>query len=250
VLSPKFLLFAIVLASGTVHAQEPQVKVNVLNVCTPSADEQSEMAAALAKIPRSPQFGPDFEVSRGRSTLSDTPEFLKMGAAAQLSSDSATSAYVRVRQEFPPKALFSTVQYSFSQDSKNLVETLVLRLRDVKDLIQVSIEDSAAAVTSPATMLSTSTPVSRVKLERFGKSSVVLARCQASPGAPAPDQSAYEPLFRSANSIMSDYRGLLGARRMVPDELARVNATQNVRTKSIATPNKPASPLKKEAPHQ
>lgn len=250
-ISPKHL-FLIVVALGFVNVlaqekdKEPQVKVNVLNVCSPSAEEKSEIANALSKIPRTPQFAPDFEVSRGRSTLTDTPDFLKMGASAQLSSDAATSTYVRVRREFPAKAVFSTVQYSFSQDSKNLVETLVLRLRDVKDLIQISIEDSAAAVTSPATMLSTSTPVSRVKLERFGKSSVVLARCQGSQAGPAPDQSAYEPLFRSATSIMSDYRGVLGARRMVPDELARVNAISAVRSKSIALPNKPSEALKKK----
>lgn len=219
-------------------AQEPQVKVNVLNVCTPSADEQKEIAAALAKIPRQPQFAPDFEVSRGRSTLSDTPDFLKMGAAAQVSADNSTASYVRVRREFPAKQMFSTVQYSFSQDPKNLVETLVLRLRDPKDLMQVSIEDSASAVAGAAAMLGTNTPVSRVKLERFGKSSIVLARCQGQEGAPPPDQSAYEPLFRSATSIMSDYRGLLGARRMVPDELARVNATGSAKRKSAPEPAK------------
>ncbi|MFZ0137730.1 MAG: hypothetical protein WAK89_11765, partial [Candidatus Sulfotelmatobacter sp.] len=31
---------------------EPQVKVNMLNVCTPSAEEQKEIAAALARIPK------------------------------------------------------------------------------------------------------------------------------------------------------------------------------------------------------
>ena len=108
------------------------MKVNVLNVCSPSPDEQKEIGAALAKIPRQPQFASDFEVSRGRSTLSDTPDFLKMGATAQVSPEVATSNYVRVRREFAGKALFSTVQYSFSQDAKNLVETLVLRLREPK----------------------------------------------------------------------------------------------------------------------
>src|SRR5258708_26147661 len=56
--------------------------------------------------------------------------------------------WVRVRREFPDATLFSNVQYSFSVDSKNMVETLVLRVRDPKDLIQVSIEDSASAVPS------------------------------------------------------------------------------------------------------
>ena len=103
-----------------------------------------------------------------------------------------------------------------------MVETLVFRVRDPKDLLQVSIEDSASAVTPPATMLSSSTPASRIKLERFGKSSVVLARCSGSEAGPPPDQSAYEPLFQSASSILSNYRGLLGARTTVPAELERI----------------------------
>ncbi len=238
--SPRILLLTGLIWSISVVAQEPQVKVNVLNVCSPSADEQKEIGAALAKIPRQPQFASDFEVSRGRSTLSDTPDFLKMGATAQVSPEVATSNYVRVRREFAGKALFSTVQYSFSQDAKNLVETLALRLREPKDLMQVSIEDNASAITTPASMLTTNTPVSRIKLERFGKSSIVLARCQGSEGGPPPDQSAYEPLFRSATSIMSDYRGLLNARRMVPDELARVSAVGAAKAKSTGAPAKPA----------
>ena len=103
-----------------------------------------------------------------------------------------------------------------------MVETLVFRVRDPKDLMQVSIEDSASAVTTPATMLTSSTPASRIKLERFGKSSVVLARCSGTEAGPPPDQSAYEPLFQSASSILSNYRGLLGARTTVPEELERV----------------------------
>jgi hypothetical protein len=166
-----------------------------------------------------------------------------MGATAQVSPEVATSKYVRVRREFAGKALFSTVQYSFSQDAKNLVETLVLRLRDPKDLMQVSIEDNASAVTTPAAMLTTNTPVSRIKLERFGKSSVVLARCQGSQGSAPPDQTVYEPLFRSATSIMSDYRGLLNARRMVPDELTRVAAVGAPKPRSTDTssPKQPRS---------
>jgi hypothetical protein len=132
--------------------------------------------------------------------------------------------WVRVRREFPEAALFSNVQYSFSVDSTNMVETLVLRVREPKDkdLMEISIEDSASAVASAAAMLSTSTPVSRVKLERFGKASVVLTRCAGGEGTPATNQSAYEPIFRAASSIMERYRDALGARRMVPQELARL----------------------------
>jgi hypothetical protein len=102
-----------------------------------------------------------------------------------------------------------------------MIETIVLRLREPKDLMQISIEDSASSVASPAAMLSTNTPVSRIKLERFGKPSVVLARCSGAEG-PATDQTAYEPIFKAASSIMSRYRDELRVRRMVPQELARL----------------------------
>jgi hypothetical protein len=142
--------------------------------------------------------------------------------------------WVRVRREFPDATLFSNVQYSFSVDSKNMVETLVLRVRDPKDLMQVSIEDSASAVASATAMLSSNTPVSRVKLERFGKSSVVLARCSGAEGNPATDQSAYEPIFHAASSIMERYRDALGVRKMVPQELARLGVGTSVRTPTKA----------------
>jgi hypothetical protein len=216
---------------------QPQVKVNVLNVCTPSPDEQKEIASALDHVPKQPLFSPDFEVDRGRSTLEQRPDFLKAGVSAQFSSDSGTAAWVRLRREFSVQALFSTVQYSFSQDPMNMVETLAFHVRDPKDLLQVSIEDSASSVTTPAAMLGTNTPASRIHLERFGKSSVVLARCSASEDKPAPDQSAYEPLFRSASSIVANYRALLEARRVVPEELARLGASgasKSKQAKSVA----------------
>ena len=169
----------------------------MLNVCSPSPAEQQEIASALARVPKQPLFAADFEIDRGRSSLDVGPGFLQPGSGSQMSSDPGVANWVRIRREFSVQALFSTVQYSFSSDPKNMVETLVFRVRDPKDLMQVSIEDSASAVTSPATMLPTSTPASRVKLERFGKSSVVLARCLGTEAGPAPDQSAYEPLFQS-----------------------------------------------------
>jgi hypothetical protein len=118
-------------------------------------------------------------------------------------------------------------------------------VRDPKDLMQVSIEDSASAVTTPGTMLTSGTPASRIKLERFGKSSVVLARCLASAAGPAPDQSAYEPLFQSASAILSNYRGLLGARTTVPDELERVaGATDKPKAAKSSSAKKPAAKMK------
>lgn len=201
-------------------AQQPPVKVNVINVCAPSAGEQKELSAALNRVPARPAFSKDYEVARGHSTLDQSapiPGMPVLPAGAVSAAD-----WVRVRREFPDATLFSNVQYSFSVDSTNMVETLVLRVRDPKDLMQVSIEDSASTVTSAAAMLSTSTPVSRVKLERFGKSSVVLTRCSGGEGTPATDQSVYEPIFHAASSIMERYRDALGARKMVPQELAHL----------------------------
>jgi len=227
------------------QASQPQVKVNMLNVCSPSPEEQQEIASALARIPKQPLFSPDFEVDRGRSTLEERTDFLKAGESAQFSSDSGTADWVRIRREFSVQAWFSTVQYSFSHDPKNMVETLIFHVRDPKELMQVAIEDNASAVTTPATMLSTSTPAGRIKLERFGKSSVVLARCPGTEGSPPPDQSAYEPLFQSATAIITNYRGLLAARKMVPAELARLGAVEATKSK---TPAKTAA--KKAAPEK
>jgi hypothetical protein len=213
----KILLAASVLGAGLVlaqqPAQQPPVKVNILNVCAPSADEQKELSSALAKVPAKPLFGADYEVARGHSTLDPGAPIPGVGS-------------------MPANA-----QYSFSVDAANMVETLVLHVRDPKELLQISIEDSASSVASAATMLAADTPVSRVKLERFGKSSVVLARCSAAEGNPAPDQSAYAPIFQAASSLMSRYRDALGVRRMVPQELVRLG---------VASPPKASGAKKKQ----
>ena len=219
---------------------QPQVKVNMLNVCAPSAEEQKEIANALARVPRQPLFTDDFEVSRGRTTLTEKPGFVEAGQSAQFSSEPTSALWVRLRREFSVQALFATVQYSFSVDKQFMVETLVLRVRDPKDLMQIAIEDNASSVTSPTAMLGANTPPTRIKLERFGKSSVVLARCSGNPatGEPAPDQSAYEPLFQNGAMLMRAYRGLLGVRHTIPEEL--------VRTESAPAKAKPAAhPIKK-----
>jgi hypothetical protein len=201
---------------------EPQVKVNMLNVCTPSAEEQKEIASALARIPKEPLFSDDFEISHGRSTLTEPPNFLQPGSGAKMSDEPSVASYVRIRREFAVQALFASVQYSFSNDGQNMIETLVLHVRDPKDLIQVSMEDSASAIGSPEAMVAANTPASRVRLERFGKSSIALARCSASENGPAPDQSAYEPLFHGASEVLANYRSLLSVKRTVPAELAQI----------------------------
>jgi hypothetical protein len=220
------------------------VQVHVLNVCTPSADEQKEIAAALSRIPKQPLFSADFEVSRGRSTLTDMPNFLQPGQSTHVAGEPSVASYVRIRREFSVQALFSSVQYSFSNDGQNMVETLVLHVRDPKELIQVSLEDSASSVTSAGAMLGANNPASRIRLERFGKSSVALARCSTAEGGPAPDQSAYEPLFRSASDVLANYRQLLGVRRTVPEELAKISRTSEPKAAPKSKPVNPAAEKK------
>ncbi len=175
---------------------QPQVRVNVINVCNPSEEEQQIIRKALTSVP-GPGFAPDFEISRGKTTVPDSP----------------TASYVRIRHEFPPAAAFIAAQYSLSVDEKSIVEDLVFRSRDPKDVIQVQLEDTVTGAQDAKSVLATDTPVNRIKLERFGKPSVALARCQGA------DQKVYEPLFQQASELMTKYRVALGTKRLVPREL-------------------------------
>lgn len=221
------------------QSTEPQVKVNVLNVCTPSAEEQKEIASALARIPKQPLFTTDFEITRGRSTLTDMPSFMPAGTNGHVAGEPSVASYVRMRREFSVQATFASVQYSFSDDGQNMIETLVLHVRDPKDLIEVSLEDTASSVAAAEAMLTSPAAASRVRLERFGKSSIALARCQASLEGPAPDQTAYEPLFRGASEVLGNYRNLLGVKMMVPEELAKISASTKAKDASRQKPAKP-----------
>lgn len=218
------------LSAQQTAAQQPPVKVNVLNVCTPSADDQKELSAALAKIPPKPVFAQDYEVARGHSTLDPN---IPMPGMQQLPANAAAAAdWVRVRREFPNSSAFSTVQYSFSVDASTMIETLVLRVRDPKDVMQISIEDNASAVTTASAMLLSDTPVARIRLERFGKSSIAVSRCPAEEGRPAIDQTAYEPIFRAGTAILTRYRDALHVRRIIPQELVRMGKNTPARAKS------------------
>jgi hypothetical protein len=169
---------------------------------------------------------------------------LEAGQPGHVAGEPSVASYVRIRREFSVQAMFSSVQYSFSNDGVNMIETLVLRVRDPKDLMQVSLEDSAASVTSSETMLSANTPVMRLRLERFGKSSVALARCQDTAMGPAPNQTAYEPLFHSASEVLTNYRGLLGVKRIVPEELGKISAESKPKAPPKAKLARPKEPQK------
>jgi hypothetical protein len=185
------ILFLLAGTGAFAQQEQPQVRMNYLNVCTPSAEDQATLKSALAKVSGKPAFAPDFEISRGRATLKDAP----------------VSRFVRLRREFASESALLTAQYSMSADEKTIIETLVLRLRDPKDFHEIAIEDRVSAgAAAPLVVLSTDTPAARIRVERLGKSSVALARCDGA------DQSAYEPLFKQASELMASYRGSLGLR--------------------------------------
>lgn len=218
-------------------ADKTQVKVNYLNVCDPSESEQHELNAALGHLPTQARFAPDFEISRGRTTLTEPPVRLEGVETAPDSGPPPISNWVRVRREFPVSSPLVSVQYSLSVDEKNVVETLVFRSREAKDVIETSLEDKVSAVVDPSQVLKSDTPVDRIRIERFGKPSVVLARCAGA------DQKSYEPLFTQGSQVMARYRSLLAVRQTALADLRRlgVGAPAASRSKSSAS-KKPAQP--------
>jgi hypothetical protein len=193
--------------------QAPPVKVNILNVCTPSDAEKQEIADALKKVPKKAVFSPDFEVTRGRTSVPGADP----------------ARYIRLRRELNGDAVFNVVQYSLSADPKETQEVLVIKAKDPKDLLLISIEDTiSASAAPPGTALQTDTPASHVKVERFGKPSVALARCENA------DQSSYESLFSDASKVMAGYRKSLGLSGMFRSELAWLSAaSKETSTKSV-----------------
>ena len=177
------------------------MRVNVVNVCTPNAEEQADIKSALAKIPSHIAFAIDFEVARGRTSSPDAP----------------VSSWVRVRREFAPDLPFVTAQYSFTRDDKDMTETFVLRPRDASEIVQIALEDKVTSGT-PAEVFAGDTPATRVRVERLGKASRGITRCSEV------DQTAYDALFAQASAIMAHYRKAMGLRTLVPAELARLSA--------------------------
>ena len=162
------------------------------------------LKSALSQVSGNPVFAEDFEISRGRATMEDAP----------------VSKFVRLRRDFAAQSALMTAQYSMSTDNQMTVETLVLRMRDPKEFHEISFEDRVSAgAASPLTIVGTDTPATRIRVERLGKSSVVLSRCQAA------DQSLYEPLFKQASELMARYRGLLGLRTAFRPDIAWLSAS-------------------------
>jgi hypothetical protein len=206
VLKPVFIVT--ILWAGIVSGQQqakpsqpdqPGIKVNYMNVCTPSADDQAIIKNALGMVPVKATFIADFEISRGRTTM----------------QDAAPAKFVRLRREFPQESPIMTAQYSMSTDASTIVELVVFRQRDAKDFHEIAIEDRvSAAAATPLAVVGADTPAVRIRVERLTKPSVGLSRCEGA------DQNAYEPLFSQASEIMARYRAALGLRSTFRSDIA------------------------------
>ena len=247
------LLFVVALTAACyaqqANGEQPssQIKINYLNVCAPSDTEKQELTSALDRLPSRIHFAPDFEVSRGRTTMTEAPAGLNslLGDSQLVNQDKGPSNWVRIRREFPAESPFVSVQYSMSVDAGGVVETLVFRSREAKDVIQILLEDTVSSTSDPAQVLKSDTPVDRVRIERYGKSSVALARC------PTADQHAYDPLFQEASTILSRYRAALSVRTTVPSDLRRLGVGDKPKSSPGAqkeAPKKGAQPAS-QPPH-
>ena len=79
-----------------------------------------------------------------------------------------------------------------------MVETLVFHVRDPKDLIQVSLEDSASAVTFAASYACPRTRrSSRVRLERFGNRPWLWPVATRREGGPLPTRASMSRCFEA-----------------------------------------------------
>jgi hypothetical protein len=203
-------MFAVILVSAVAFAQgsqenagkseqNPPVKVNILNVCTPDGADQQELKAALARLPKAPSFAADYEASHGISTV----------------EEGKRTRYLRLRRDFKSESQLETVQYSLSSDPENTIETLVFRGRDVKDLLALSIEDKlSTSASKPSAVIQSDTPASRVRVERSGKTTLSLARCEGV------NQSQYEPIFGQASATLAEYRRLLRLRTLLAGDIS------------------------------
>jgi hypothetical protein len=195
--------------SAKSNPSKTKIQVNFLNPCHPAAPDVEEMTRALERFKERPKFTSDFEISRGVTTLSESE-----ARAAGVSAGGGPSSWVRIRHEFPEKAALSDAQYTLSIEGGGAAESLVLHSRESKDVMQVLISDSVAGSATQA--LQVDTPPERIRVERFGKSSIVLARCAGM------DQAAYEPVFQMAGDILEKYRAAMSVKAIVPGELARL----------------------------
>ncbi|MFB3815019.1 MAG: hypothetical protein ACE14L_13000 [Terriglobales bacterium] len=193
------LLCVAAVCTGAQESQ-PQLRLNIVEVCTPADAERNEIEAALKRIPARPAFSPDFEIARGSTT-----------------GERGLAKWVRIRRELNSPNT-PNVQYMFSTNGTGGDEAIVVHLRAAKpgEPLQIALEQSVTAGT-PSAVAAADTPPNRIRVERYGKASLILARC------PNADQAKYEPLFRAATERFAAYRAALKVSSTVPAELARIS---------------------------
>jgi len=180
----------------------------------------------LKRFDAAPRFSTDFEVTHGST---DQPEI-------------GVVRFVRIRREMKAESPLASVLYSLSSDPKGSTETLILKPRESKDknndTVQLSIEDSATTGT-PSALAATDTPADRIRLERFGKQTIVLARC------PNADQAKYGALFPSASALLERYRSEIGARSTFRADIAWLDRTARASSGAHASPRPRTHPAGK-----
>ncbi len=199
------------LGGASAGGGQPKIQVNFLNTCNPPQGDLEAMGRALARVKERPRFASDFEISRGVTTLTEAEA---RAAGAPEGSGAVPSSWVRIRKEFPEKAVLTDAQYSLSVEGNAASEALALHLRDSREVLQILISDTVAG--SAAQVVGAQTRPDRIRIERFGKASIVLARCGGV------DQSAYELLFAEAGGILEQYRAAMAVKTVVPAELAHL----------------------------
>ena len=200
------------------EAQKKRVQINVIQVCTPPEADVAEIRAALGRIPAKPRFTADFEIARGRSSV-----------------DTGVARWVRVRREFTSDSPLATAQYTMSVDDGGITETLALRLREAKDVVQVALQSNVTAG-DPASVLASDTLASHVSVERYGKAPLAVKRC------PSSDQTISEPVFQGASALLAGYRAALGVRSFVPGDLSRMGVAQKKPSQTAPAPEKSHKP--------
>jgi len=214
-----FFTMALLSAAATAQTAAPSksdvpVRISYINVCSPEPSELAELRDTLLAAPSKPSFAVDMETSRGRSLVKESAQ-----EGSQPTTGGVITDWVRLSRDFPEDSHYMDAQYSLGRAGGQFEETLVLHLRPAKSGVGAALQlilSDQFALSSPYARLAAPAPT-RLRLERFGKSSVVLARCKGG------DQSSYEPLFARANELMKAYRAALRTSQVAPAELRRLS---------------------------
>ena len=117
----------------------------------------------------------DFEISRGVTTLTEAEARATgapRGQRRHAVAVGANSQGVSREGAADGRAIFA------ERGGGSASEALALHLRDSREVLQILISDTVNG--SAAQVVKAATPPDRIRIERFGKGSIVLARCGAS----------------------------------------------------------------------